>query len=211
VCLQSPDEMNQTKIMKGGMEISLSGKGVHKVSINFPLAPQGSGHSSASTGQSSFDRKEKRTSFILQNTLMEVNGFTSKTGMISINDSSGINAAINWDDNDRLTYEIAIPYREWLGAGYTAADLVKIISIDIVVKPLRLPGHANSVGGRAGSGFSGGGKSGRQHGSGDHEKSATADDGEDTAEMPGENRMLLYQKSKLKEKFVLVQVPPAGL
>ena len=105
LCFQAPDEMNQVKIMRAGMEIYLSTKGKHKVSVTFPLADQVAATASQNDNndQANYDRKGRRTSFILQNTMMEVKGFETRNGLIPINDSSGINAAINWDDKDKLT------------------------------------------------------------------------------------------------------------
>ena len=208
LCFQSPDQVNQKRIMRAGMEIMLSCKGVRKVAVNFPLSQQGSGHAVENNDQAALSKQEKRTSFILQNATMEVKGFATREGLIPIDDSSGLHAAINWDDNDRLTYEIAIPLKEWFGSAYTPADIAKEISIEIEVKPLKLPSHAGVASG-AGSGFSGGGggRGGRQHTGGNHEKS-TAVNTDDGTEMPGDNKMLLYQKSKLKEKFFLAKAAP---
>ena len=129
LCFQAPDEMNQVKIMRAGMEVYLSVKGKHKVSVTFPLLRTTCNSPSQDdiSGQQNSDRKNRRTSFILQNTMMEVKGFETKNGLIPINDSSGINAAINWDENDKLTYEIAIPLKEWFGINYTLADISKDI------------------------------------------------------------------------------------
>ena len=201
VCFQAPDDMFQTKIMRAGMEVSLSAKGKHKVSITFPLTQQ-----SASTPQGdnneeqTTDRKNKRTSFILQNTMMNVKGFATRNGIIPINDTSGINAAMNWDDNNKLTYEIAIPFKQWLGEGYSIADIQKDISLDVEINALK-QSHRNNGGGESGMT----GKGGRMGGGGGmhHQRSENSD--EENSVMPGQYKYSLYEKSKMKQKFILAQ------
>jgi hypothetical protein len=202
LCFQSPDEMNQVKIMRAGMEVYLSAKGKHKVSVTFPLEDKSAPAPSQNdnSGQQNPGRKNRRISFILQNTMMEVKGFETKDGLIPINDSSGINAAINWDENDRLTYEVAIPLKEWFGTNYTAADISKDIALDIEINAVKRQSHPGSSGG---NGFSGRGRGGRAGGGMNHEKNANAD--EENSALPGENKMSMFEKSKLKEKFTLAQ------
>ncbi|MEP6948919.1 MAG: hypothetical protein ABI863_06585 [Ginsengibacter sp.] len=202
LCFQAPDEMSQVKIMRAGMEVYLSVKGKHKVSVSFPLAQQSvptplQNDNNSQPGQ---ELKNRRTSFILQNTLMEVKGFETKNGFIPINDSSGINAAINWDENDKLTYEMSIPLKEWFGINFTAPDMSKDITLDIEINAVKWRGHTGSGGGS--NGFSGRGRSGGAGGM-PHGRNTNTD--EENSALPGENKYLLFQKSKLKEKFILAQ------
>ncbi len=139
--------------------------------------------------------KNKHVSFILRKTLMEVNGFTARNGMISINDTSGINAAINWDESDRLTYEIAIPFKEWFGPGYNNTDLLKDVSLTITINALK---QKQNSGGEA-YGGTGRLKSGGMH----HQQNANSD--VENQVLPGEYKYSLYEKRKLKQKFILAQ------
>jgi hypothetical protein len=203
VCFQAPDEMTQVKIMRAGVEVYLSVKGKHKVSVTFPLAQQTvpAASQNDNSGQQSQERKDRRTSFLVQNTLMEVKGFETKNGFIPINDSSGINAAINWDENDKLTYELSIPLKEWFGINYTAADISKDITLDMEINAVKWHGHPAS-----GGGFSGKGRGGRTGGGGggmNHERNTNAAD--ENSSLPGENKWSIFEKSKLKEKFTLAQ------
>ena len=204
LCFQAPDEMSQVKIMHAGMEIYLSIKGKHKVSVTFPLAVQSAPSSSQNDANGeNASRKDRRTSFILQNTMMAVKGFETRNGIIPINDSSGINAAINWDENDKLTYEAAIPLKEWLGINYNGADISKDISLEIEINAVKRKAHAGS--GDSENGFSGGGKGGRMGGGGGmrHQRNTNTD--EENSVLPGENKWSMFEKSKLKEKFILAQ------
>jgi hypothetical protein len=200
VCFQAPDEMTQVKIMRAGIEVYLSVKGKHKVSVTFPLAQQTVPAASQNDNnvQQNQDRKNQRTSFILQSTLMEVKGFQTKNGFIPINDSSGINAAINWDENDKLTYEISIPLKEWFGINYTVADISKDITLDIEINAVKW--HP----GGGGNGYSGRGRRAGGGGRGmNHERNTNAE--EENSSLPGENKWNIFEKSKLKEKFTLAQ------
>jgi hypothetical protein len=203
VCFQAPDQMSQAKIMRAGMEIYLSVKGKHKISVDYPLGGQPAPVSSQTdnSSQENIDRKNRRTSFILQNTIMEVKGFETKNGLIPINDSSGINAAINWDENEKLTYEVSIPLKEWLGANYTPADISKDITLEIEVNAVKRQLHP-AAGGE--NGYSGRGRGGRTGGGGmHHERSDNSD--EENPSLPGENKWNLFEKGKMKEKFILAQ------
>ena len=195
LCFQAPDDMFQTKIMQAGMKVSLSTKGKHQVSVTFPL-PQQSTAANDNNNQQDVDRKNRRSGFILQNTLMQVSGFATRNGMISINDTSGINAAINWDESNKLTYEMAIPFKEWFGADYNIEDLPKDVSLEITINGLKQP-HRNSSG--ENGMHSGTGRMAAGH----HHHNANSD-GENNV-LPGEYKYSLYEKRKLKQKFVLAQ------
>jgi hypothetical protein len=194
--------MNQVKIMRAGMKVDLSIRGKHKVSIAFPLPGQiTSVPPQTDNNDQRNERKDRKTSFILQNTMMEVKGFERKDGLIPINDSSGINAAINWDESDRLTYEIVVPLSEWLGTSYTPEDIQKDIALDIEINAVKRQVHPGS-GGKE-NGFSGRGRGGGMGGGGGmhHQRNVSSD--EEDSSLPGENKMSLFEKSKLKEKFIL--------
>jgi len=189
LCFQAPDKMFQAKIMGAGMEVSLSAKGKHKVSLTFPLAQQSASSPSAGDDQQSVDRKNRNISFVLQNTFMEVKGFSTRNGIIAINDTSGINAAINFDKSNSLTYEIAIPYSEWFGANYTADDIPQNVSLEVTINALKQPRHSKNESQPDLD------KIGKQQ--------RTANNPEEEQVMPGEYKYTLYTKVKLKQKFTL--------
>jgi len=211
ICFQSSDEMNQAKITRAGMKINLSVKtsDKHKVAINFPLGQNSETTKLAADkkndGDAKSSKQEHRNNFFAQNTMMDIKGFVTKDGMITINDSSGINAAINWDDNDKLTYEIAIPFKEFYGAGYTPEDLLKPVSIDAEVDAIKNKGHG-SYGGGQGFGARGGrgGRGGRMGGGGGGHRQENAETADEKIEDPtAVNRDALFEKGELKEKFIL--------
>ena len=203
LCFQTPDEMNEMKIMHAGMKVTLSTKGKHKASVNFPLVQKTESvpPENENTGQQSFDRKNRRNSFLIKNTMMEVKGFATRSGMIPINDSSGINASINWDEANKFTYEIAIPFKELFGNDYNAADISKDISLDIDINAVTKQNYPNfgmEENGRRGRGGRNGGGDGMNH-----ERNENREEGNSQQTM--ENRMAMLMKSKLRQKFILAQ------
>lgn len=203
LCFQSADEISQEKIMQAGMEVTLSAKGKHKVSIDFPLRRKsGSPPIGSDLDNNQYrDRINRKDSFLLHDTMMEVNGFATRSGMIPIHDNSGINAAINWDESNKLTYEIAIPFKEFFGNYYSPDDLAKEISLDITINELK--GHRKDA--RSHSNKSGGsGMTGRGMAGGMHHQRESGDENEQTAQ-PGENNLNQFQKGNLKQKFVLAE------
>jgi hypothetical protein len=203
LCFQSPDEINEMKIMQAGMEVSLSAKGKHKVSIDFPLPKKEvpAATRSGSGAEQNFDRIGRRAAFLDENRVMKLSGFATRNGLVAINDSSGINAAINWDSSNRFTCEISIPLKEFFGKDYNENNLLKDISMDVEVGAVRHP----ATGAKGGGGdFSEGERGGRMGGRG-HNREQGSNENESNAEAPGQDRMYLYQKSKMKQKFTLAQ------
>lgn len=208
LCFQSADEISQEKILAAGMEVTLSAKGKHKVSIDFPLGRKsGSAQGGTDLDNNQYrDRINRQDSFLLHDTVMEVKGFETRSGMISIHDASGINAAINWDRSNKLTYEIAIPFKEFLGKGHSPDDLAKEISLDITINELKVHRKAarNHSSGSGGSSMTGRGMGGRMGGGGMRHQSETGDENAQAAQ-PGENNLNQFQKSNLRQKFLLAQ------
>lgn len=209
ICFQSPDEMNQVKIMRAGMKINLAVKtsAKHNVSIIFPIARSTDNVQkplAENGGDQQTRQKDRKNNFLVENTLMEVKGFATRTGTISINDSSGINAAINWDENNKMIYEIAIPLKEFYGAGFTLADMSKPVSLDVEVNAVS-NNHSYSGGG-GGFGSRGGGRMG---GGGGHRRGNAAG-GEERADETSrqESRAAMFEKGELKEKFILASGKP---
>lgn len=201
LCFQAAEEMDQRKITKAGMTVTLTTKGriKNKASISFPLPQPEQPHQKDQMGEKS--RQTIINTFLMQNTIMDVKGFATREGQVSINDSSGIKAAINWDDSYRLIYEIAIPLKELYGGGYTATDLANPLTLSVLVNGLKQPKFAGQNGGEEhnmGMGQHGGQGEGSHRGQG-HEESNT--------EISSSQREIVYQKGKLSQKFTLALRP----
>jgi hypothetical protein len=197
LCFQSPDEANQMKIMNAGMEISLGIKGKHRVSIDFPLDNQKV--SNQNTPDDYLNRKTREDSFLLKDTLMVLKGFTGNNGLTAIHNNAGVDASINWDEANKLTYEISIPLSEIFGNNYSPSDILKDITLEVTVNALK--GHKNATGRRGGSGMPARGMGGKMGGGMHHQKSSDEDN--EQSEQPGNNAMDRFEKSTLKQKFIL--------
>jgi len=197
LCFQAPDDMFQAKIMRAGMEVSLSNRGKNKVSITFPIGQTSDAEVPKEESETNgyTDKKARRANFILQNTMMEVKGFSTRNGIISVNDSSGLRAGINWDESNKLTYEIAIPFKEWFGPTVRFSSIPKEITLDVTIFQLKQPHHGSDIG-MSGAPRGGGGR---------HRQQQNNDSGVESQVMPGQYKYALYEKSKLKQRFMLAQ------
>jgi hypothetical protein len=210
LCFQTKDEMTEAKIMRAGMKIIISDKinGKHKSSISFPLgfkhALKSEQAEDAITPDplSSPGRHQKAFG---ANDSMEVKGFADKNGLIPANDISGIHAAMGRDSSNALTIEIAIPFKEMFGNDYQVKDLSKEISLNVIINAMPA-GSQNHESGYAHGGGRGGGRMGGGYGHGGmHGSRGTGEQNEadDATQQTGLDRMAMFQKSELKEKFQL--------
>ena len=213
LCFESRDEMTQTKLMRAGMKLTLStkGKDKHEASIFYPVTPKPSIQNAAPVtddkankpaAQSEpvpYNKQTFRANFIKTHFVMDVDGFTTAKGEIPLQNPSGITAALNWDTASNLDYEIAIPQKEFFGAGYTAGS-VSPSDITLSVELRALPGNAFSDD-----------KPARNHGNGgsDMRRGQFTGGGyntgnEGTPKQWGEyEKVMLNTKSSFKQKFVL--------
>jgi hypothetical protein len=206
ICLQTNDDVTQAKIMRAGMSVTISAKagGKHKATIDFPLAKQSAEEEAPAAygAQKKFDRGDMRNNFLLQHTMMEIKGFTGRDGMVSIHDSSGINAGINWDEQNKMSYEMVIPLSAFYGAGYTEEDLLKEIAVAIEINAMSKQGNGGS-GGRSYSGGGGHMGGGGRMGGGQRGGNGAGRDETDPSSQNNNARASLYEKNKLKAKFTL--------
>lgn len=203
LCFQTNDDMNRMKIMKAGMEVSLNIKGAHKATIDFPLEGNGFNDEHEKSGMSPGNeaKQDVKFAFISHDSMM-VKGFATRNGIISINDNSGINAAINHDATKKFTYEIAIPIMELLGTDYKAGEILKHITLDVKINAMKGQGHTmgNNFSGRTGGGRMGGGgmhhgRNGNNSTNNEQQPSIDADQGKTDISV----------KSGFKQKFVLAR------
>jgi hypothetical protein len=202
LCFQTKDEMNETKILTSGMKVILSDKinGKHKSVINFPLPFK----HAAKPDQSNEIKPDplaslqsRRTYLLRADTLMEVKGFENTNGTVSINNSD-IQAAINFDSSNTLTYEIAIPFKELFGNDYNLKDVSKDISLNVIINAMSDHSEGGG-GGYAGRGGRGGGRMGGGYGGMQHEGNRMGGEGGQYES----DRAAMTQKTELKQKFAL--------
>jgi hypothetical protein len=200
--------MTQMKIMRAGMTVSLTSKNKKKASISFPM-PLSHPHTGMedNTQNQRWDKQTMRNTFLLENTLMTVKGFSTRSGLIPINDSSGIKAAINWD-KIMMIYEIAIPLKEFYGVNYNADDLEKQLTLSIEVNALEKPDFSSGENrGSSGRGMQGmGGERGErgekdERGEGSMMNSGGGMRGERNSS--NTDREGMFEKGKFSQKFML--------
>jgi uncharacterized membrane protein YgcG len=213
VCFQCPDQMNQIKIMRAGMMVKFSTKGKNKLaaSVNFPLEQFNDPAPSAASGDANKrpDPKMMHDRFLAGSNMMTTDGFAFRNGMISIRDSSGLNAAMNWDTANVLVYELAIPLKELFGKGFTSADMIKEMTMNVEIHAIERPSQQRS-GGDGDTGFSGGGGGrGRMGGGGGGRMGGGGHRGGGYGGGQGRfDRSTLFEKTEFKHKLVLTAAKP---
>lgn len=214
LCFEVRDEQTQTKINEAGMRIELKSKGKLKcdASIDFPLmekkeqAPPADEGGEAGAGKKRHaEADEMRNNYILQNVSMLAKGFATQNGLLPIKDSAGIDAALNWDNNGQMAYELKIPLKELFGPGFSLQDVTKAISMRVEVNAFARP---ESSGGAGSTGVPGGGMPGGNGTGGTINGGMTGampprgGGGHHGASLP------MYEVKTLKQSFTLATAPP---
>lgn len=177
LCFTCEDEMKMRKMMNAGWKIgfiSKEKKKKFKTEINFPAVNMagvgmGIGFRRGTGGEGNGLAIDNPINIYRLNLgMLPVKGFTSNKTEIKLNDWSGINIAIGSDKNQRVIYEIAIPFRELYGDNKIGYD--EEITMDVTVNGMERPtssggnfngGMSGMGGGRMGGGMSGmGGRGG---------------------------------------------------
>ncbi len=177
VCIRATDQKTQYKIMRAGMQlwIDTTGEYEHKVGLLFPLSNslrKTNPNEMEAPPKSKQDVSAYKNKFLNGYKEMELAGFnTGINGMSPIKNSAGIQAAINWDTTDIMTYEAIIPFKTFYKDSITVHDSLKLFGISIIVNALQPPESkhesAGTGGGMPGGGMRGAGGGG-MHGGGGH-------------------------------------------
>lgn len=211
-CFQCSNPATQIKMIRSGMTITLStgGDKKRKSEINFPLEELGDPGPGSGASHQRGDMKQLHNRFLAGSTMMGISGFEGrKDGMVSIHDSLGMNAAINWDTANVMTYELSIPFSALWGAGFTKQDLTQKITLNVEIRPLDHPGQNRGFGDDDDSGNrmehrngGYGGGMGGGHGGGHHGSYGGAQSGHDSMD-----RNALFEASRFEWKFLLALAP----
>ena len=167
ICFQCKDPATQIKINKAGMKLEIKAKGTTKrnASIDFPLT----GKKEINVDDNNKPEQTQNIDFLkhgfmLQNVDLLAEGFASQNGMILLTDTSGIRAAIDWDKDNVMTYELSIPLSELFGTDFSLADAKKAQMLKVEIKSFNKPESSNPddspASGGGGIGMSGGARSG---------------------------------------------------
>jgi hypothetical protein len=195
LCLQSNDKRNQVKIHMAGMKVFINTKGKekHKTCIAYPLTDSRGNFAREELNEEvEPDIESLKGKFQLQNTNMLTSGFATQNGNFPIRDSAGIHAALNWDEKNVMTYEVAIPLKELFGLHYITKDLATTITLILEVNSVtredsQIDASQTAMGSASGSQTNG--------------MTRTLPSGTAKEKRP------LFDKNRCKQKLVLAQVP----
>jgi len=202
------DKFEQMKVLKSGMVVSLTSKGdkKRKASVSYPLAD--GNDESAPEVQPQLTKKQDvkklRDEVKLKKSLLELKGFTSENGLVSVDSNSFVHVGIDWDDKEVMYYDITIPFTEFFGDKFVAGDLMSNLMLKVKVNAMKGSNPAGSnrpqgipEGGMKGGGMRPGGGMGPGGGSG----SIKMDRG--TQEAQNGNTMFLSQEFKQRFKLTI--------
>lgn len=149
VSIKTNDPKAQMKIMRAGMDVSfdIAGKKKELATIHFPiksntkldLSPDPNDMEQQAVERP--DTKKMRLDWSSATKEIHTQGFKGIPATITADDSSkyGIQAAINWDRADGLTYELKVPFSAFYKEQLVAADTLKPINIYIKANAMDLP------------------------------------------------------------------------
>lgn len=217
LCFEPAGQMDEMKILRAGMKVTLStkGKSKHEASILFPLpqlkqqmqvhsSDENNADSSVNNFHKAYDKESFRQNFTASHSTMEVSGFSTLNGQVPVK-NPGVQVAVNWDSSSNLIYEIAISKKEFFGADYSSKETSNDITLSVEVNAL--PRSAATMQGK--SNYQGGGMHGGMHGGGMHQGGGYNgggyhhQNGEENSNINTNSFSSLSQKTSFKQKFVL--------
>ena len=168
LCIQSLDRTIQQKITRSGMVVNLRSKGKNniKATINYPLKSNLTLENNApiSIGQNPGtqpNRQEMRQQVLDRCVEMKVKGLRSQKGKVPSKNENGLNAAIKWEAEQLLSYELSIPLTELFAESHTEGDLNIPLTLKLTVNALPEPQRPSTgAGGGRGGSRGGGGRGG---------------------------------------------------
>jgi hypothetical protein len=150
LCFESPEPANHYKIIKTGLELSISTKSKKKVNctINFPL----SNKIGAVIGNPQLDMLTLHKE-ALENQMLLASGFQFQNGLIE-SKSKDIEVVINWDSEENMIIEYKISLKGIFGSDFDIKNFDDPILLKADVKGFQKPGgnvssFANSASNRS--------------------------------------------------------------
>jgi len=172
VCIRATEQPIQMKIISSGMEIWLdpSGKNKETVGIQFPLPgkrgqkPMSENMQKDITNGENSGRMNMAQQFQLQEPQTTLSGFLSQyNGTFMATDAKEIKVAINWNEQNFMTYELVIPLKSFSNQEFNTLKYNPVIGFKININAMAEPGSGSHAGrqggppGGAGQGPPGGG------------------------------------------------------
>lgn len=150
VSVRTSDDKAQMKIMRAGMDLTfdVSGKKKEVCTVHFPLKNEPRLDMNPDPNDMDQqvvekpDVKKMKLDWVSSEKEVRTQGFKNvPASFYSEADSGkyGIQAAVNWDRNDVMTYELKVPFSAFYKEVLTATDTVKPITIGIKANAMDLP------------------------------------------------------------------------
>ena len=182
VCMRATEQPLQMKIVKSGLQLWIdpSGKSKETAGIKFPLGgnmvrqPAPKNIQPESLQKNEPGKTDQARYFQPEGAQITLTGFKAGyNGTFIASELKGIKAAINWDEHNIMTYELAIPIRSFYNLDAEKLKDNPVFGISFKTDPMAGPGGGTpegaKQGSRAGGGEgqgSGGGKGGMSGGRG---------------------------------------------
>ena len=221
LCFTGKDDLKIKKMMHAGWTLQVISREKKKkfdASIAFPaihlLMPEKKGNEMIDAAKQKTGFSDQVNVYKIQFSQVTAKGFVTRNGLVSLNDSLGINIGIGSDRVQKIIYEISIPINELLADAGSLSDLP--IELKVSVNPLERPGGQGGQRNRGGGEMGHGGGMGRggmgREGLG---RSGMGDEGmgrgrrggennEDIGEQPaGFDRNTLFEKASFSQKLKL--------
>lgn len=215
ICIRATEQPIQMKIMSSGMEIWLdpSGKNKETTGIQFPLPgmhdqkPMDEIVQQEWRSGKSLGRMNMAEQFQLQQPQLTLTGFMPEyNGTFKVSKAKGIKVAINWDEQNNMTYELAIPLNSFYTKEIKTMKDNPVIGVKFNVNALTIQGHGSEAGGMHG-GPPGGAGEGPGGGSGGIEGGSGGGHGGEMGERPqspdGQASSALSSSTSIKFKVKL--------
>jgi len=184
ICIRATEDETQKGIIHSGLQIWIDTTGGKKsqVGVQFPIlersasteSPADSKHthsSESSMMEPTSSANSLKSRYMSSGKQLKLTGFiNAANGLDQIPNMFGINAALNWDTNKIMIYEVCIPFNTFYKASLSPSDSSKVLGISFIVSVTskNSGGHSGGgdMGGAGGMGGMGGGAGGMHGGGG---------------------------------------------
>lgn len=172
LCVRIVDELSQAKVVRNGLNIWFDtlAKKNKQCGILFPVPDKNADEYQQESSSESSSRKKQggnldgiKKKFLQQANQMQLTGFKSGIPdfLAASTNEYGINVSINWDVNNIMIYEAAIPFKTFYKDKLVAKDSLKNIDFSMTIPGFPAPekkddGSSNASGGVPGGGAGGG-------------------------------------------------------
>lgn len=173
VCIRAIEHTTQIKILSSGMEIWIdpAGKNKKTIGIKFPIPHKLDIKSTGENMEPGRVKDRERgginlaSQFQLEVPQLTLSGFLPQyNGTFKASDTKGIKAAINWNEQNIMTYELCIPIESFYQANLNTITDNPVLGFTIVVNGMSMPQHQGDP--QGGGAASGGGPPGGSMGGG---------------------------------------------